>query len=366
MRGFVTGDRIETREPPVRIGVIGAGLSGIMCARTLSHHGHLVEVFEKARGPGGRASTRREDRMRFDHGAQYFTVRDARFRQLVESWRAVGLVAEWQGRIVVMGDGTPTPQEDGVERLVGVPGMNAVARHLTNSLNVRYGTRVVDIVPVDNAWRLVADDGGDLGTFDAVVVSAPAPQTAALLESVAPEMAARAARVPMWPCWAVMAAFDEPLDLPFDGAFVRSGPLAWVARNSSKPGRQVGPDSWVLHANPEWSKRHLDDPPAAIEVALMDAFCKATKRSLPWPVHLDAHRWRFALPGDCLTAPCIVEPGLAVVACGDWCAGPRVEGAVISGLAAAREVLAWIECGELGAQTIRVEGAEPSSETRAT
>jgi len=365
MRGFETGDSVKKRRRPARIGVVGSGLSGVMCARTLNHHGHVVKVFEKSRGPGGRASTRRDDRLRFDHGAQYFTVKDLRFRQLVESWRAVGLVAEWKGRIVVIGDGNIKPQQDGVERLVGVPGMNAVARHLTNGLRVSYQTRVVDLAPVGDGWRLVADDGADLGTFDAVVVSAPAPQTAALLETAAPGMAARASRVPMSPCWAVMAAFAEPIDLPFDGAFVRSGPLAWVARDSSKPGRQGGADSWVLHANPEWSKRHLDDSPAAVEAALLNAFRETVGKEVPWPVHLDAHRWRFALSEDCLTAPCVVEPNLAIVACGDWCGGPRIEGAVLSGLAAAREVLAWIECGGFGTPKPRAEGDVSGSEAQA-
>ena len=84
----------------MRVAVLGAGLSGLTCARRLTEQQHTVKVFEKARGPGGRMSTRRAGPLRFDHGAQYFTVRDTRFAAAVERWRAAGIVAAWEGRIV--------------------------------------------------------------------------------------------------------------------------------------------------------------------------------------------------------------------------------------------------------------------------
>lgn len=360
MRGPSSEPNSRARTGPASFAVIGAGMSGLMCARTLNHHGHLVEVFEKSRGAGGRASTRHNEPLHFDHGAQYFTVRDQRFRQLVESWRAVGLVAPWLGRIAEIVVGSISAKEDGIERMVAVPGMSSLARHLANGLKVRYQTRVVEIVAAGDRWRLMADDGTDLGLYDGVVVSAPAPQTAALLETAAPELAERTRRVVMRPCWAVMASFDGALDLPFDGAFVRGGPLAWVARNASKPKRPAGYDTWVLHASPEWSERHLDDPPAAVEAALMGALGDAVGECLPWPVHLAAHLWRFALPDEPLVASCVMDPDLAIAACGDWCGGPRVEGAVLSGLAAARELLAVVDPVEIGAGDLRIEPAKPA------
>ena len=85
-------------------------MSGLVCARTLLDHGFKVSVFEKGRGPGGRMSTRRtEDELQFDHGAQYFTVRDRLFRRYVESWQHDGIVAPWRGRIVVLSEGYLDP-----------------------------------------------------------------------------------------------------------------------------------------------------------------------------------------------------------------------------------------------------------------
>ncbi len=114
-----------------RVAVIGAGLSGLTCARTLADHGYSVTVFEKSRGVGGRMSTRRTgDNLRFDHGAQYFTVRDQRFQRYVESWVHDGLVARWNGRIVVVERGAVKERKAGTDRYVAAPGMNALGKHL--------------------------------------------------------------------------------------------------------------------------------------------------------------------------------------------------------------------------------------------
>jgi predicted NAD/FAD-dependent oxidoreductase len=57
------------------------------------------------------------------------------------------------------------------------------------------------------------------------------------------------------------------------------------------------------------------------------------------PIHLDAHRWRFALPLEPLPDPCLFDAGRRLAACGDWCGGPRIEGGFLSGRAAADQML---------------------------
>ncbi|MDX2437576.1 MAG: FAD-dependent oxidoreductase [Acidobacteriota bacterium] len=324
---------------PETVAVIGAGLSGLACARTLADHGVRVRVFDKARGAGGRMSTRRAEKWQFDHGAQYFTVRDPVFARHVESWRRDGLVASWQGTIAVLDSGNMVIKGDDTERNVGVPGMNAICRHLAADLDTVYENRICALERTGDRWRLTTDPGADLGLFDAVVISAPAPQAAALLQEVAPNLAARAAFVEMPPCWAVMAVFTGRLQLGFDGAFVHKSPLSWVARNGSKPGRPDG-EAWVLHASPEWSRENLELDRIEAAQRLLEAFAVAAGGLEAAPLHLDAHRWRFALPPDPLAEPCLFDADLRLAACGDWCGGPRVEGAFLSGVAAAGRLLA--------------------------
>jgi renalase len=79
--------------------IIGAGMAGIACARTLVQAGHQVTVFEKSRGYGGRMATRSSPFGTFDHGAQYFTVRDARFAQAIAT-AAPGGARPWSANAV--------------------------------------------------------------------------------------------------------------------------------------------------------------------------------------------------------------------------------------------------------------------------
>jgi predicted NAD/FAD-dependent oxidoreductase len=325
--------------PEVRsVAVIGAGLSGLTCARNLTDGGLDVRVFDKARGPGGRMSTRRAGDRSFDHGAQYFTVRDDRFKQAVDSWHQQGIVAPWDGRIAVVNRGAASPKNRGTRRFVGVPGMNAVCRHLALGLDVSYHTRIETLFRDGGMWELKDDGGVEIGRFDAVVVSAPAPQAAALLDGPSPDVAARAASVEMAPCWAVMATFPEPLDLGFDGAFVHNSAISWVARNASKPDRPEH-ESWVIHASPEWSTAHLEIEPGRAAEALIREFRAAVDTERRAPDHLRSHRWRFALPTEPLPETFLLDAHLGLAACGDWCGGPRVEGAFLSGLAAADGIL---------------------------
>jgi predicted NAD/FAD-dependent oxidoreductase len=110
------------------VAVIGSGLSGLSCERTLADHGFTVTVFEKSRGVGGRMATRRaEDNLSFDHGAQYFTARDSRFKRYVDSWLHDAIVAPWTGRIVVLEEG------DIKEDMSGMAAAECVLELLSNA-----------------------------------------------------------------------------------------------------------------------------------------------------------------------------------------------------------------------------------------
>ena len=75
--------------------VVGAGLAGLIAARTLVAEGHSVTVVDKGRSVGGRLATRRIAGATVDHGAQFFTVRDPEFADIVSRWVDADVVHEW-------------------------------------------------------------------------------------------------------------------------------------------------------------------------------------------------------------------------------------------------------------------------------
>lgn len=310
------------------IAVIGAGMAGLICARRLTQAGLDVTVFDKARGPGGRLSTRRAEVGTFDHGAQFFRARDPRFIADVEAWRAAGAVDRWAGRFKGLAVDEPL--------WVGAPRMSAMTRHLAGGLkDLRLSTRVAEATHTLGGWTLDDDAGQTLGTWSHLVVATPAPQAVPLLGG-SPALADAARQTEMAPCWALMLAFDTPLDVDFQVAVITDGPLSWIARDSSKPGRPDG-ERWIAHASPEWSQAHLEDDADAVAAQLRTAF--AAQAAHPEPTQVMAHRWRYARVTRPVGQPCLWDKAQRIGACGDWCLGPRVEAAWKSGRAMADAIL---------------------------
>jgi renalase len=321
------------------IGIIGAGISGLTAARELKQQGFDVTVFERGRGPGGRAARRRADPWSFDHGAQYFTARDGRFQAEVTQWLETGTVALWEPEMAVAKNGVLEPRKSSTARYVGTPGMNALAQSLARDIPLRTESTVTAVdrtaAKGEAPWSVTVA-ATIAGSYDAVVFAAPPPQWLPLLkEPTSFDASARA--VTFAPTWAAMIGLEKPLPLAADGIFLDDPVLSWAARNSSKPGRDT-PPAWVLHANPAWAKGKENLPAEEILPVMIDAFGRATGVEIADPVHAAAHRWRYSRAEATLGVEAFWDAELRIGACGDWCAGSRIEGAYLSGLAIAQMV----------------------------
>ena len=314
------------------VAVIGAGISGLTAARTLADHGFDVTLFDKGRGVGGRMSTRRTNTgFSFDHGAQYFATKDERFRRYVDAWNEIGVVDRWAGRIVELTNGKIRERRPS-DRFVGIPGMNAVCRHLARGLTVRCGTPIQSVEHGER-WRLISA-AADEGEFDYVVSAIP-PAQAQLLFKQCSSLMANIAAMPFAPCWASMFAFPEPLEFPADGALTGNSSIAWMARNSSKPAREASADCWVVHATAEWTHEHLEAESDSVASLMLRELFRITGAQEQQPLHVNAHRWRYSIPTEPVSEGCLTDFDRQLLVCGDWCLGNRVEAAFLSGVAAA-------------------------------
>lgn len=304
--------------------VIGAGLAGIACARRLRAAGLEVQVFDAERRAGGRLATQDGPAAGFDHGAQYFTVSDAGFGQLVAQAAAAGCAARWMPR-------WPGGEQEGRDLWVGAPRMAALGAWLAAGLDVRADSKIAALSRDDGRrWVLLDEAGRRRGSgFEVVVLAVPAP-VAATLANGHTRLAQRVAAVPMSPCWTVMATFGHPLAAPLDALWGEDPVLPWFARNSSKPGR-TGPDAWVLHAAADWSRQRLSAQPQAIQAALLARLAQRLGVPLPPVTAAAAHCWLHARVDVPLGEPCVADLQAGIGFCGDWCLDARVEAAFLSG-----------------------------------
>lgn len=281
-------------------------------------------------------TTRRGEGWQCDQGAQYFTARDPDFRAEVARWTRAGVAQLWSPRLCVRDGISLRDSQTNEERFVGFPRMTAPAHFLAQALTLTAQTTIKQLERLADGWRLLSTEHGWLDErFDAVLLSVPAPQAAPLLQAPAPALAAIANSAVMRGCWALMMRFDTPVALPHDAAFVNAGPLRWIARDNSKPGRD-GPETWLLHANAEWSESHLEESAERVATALIEAF-----RQLggPSPQQWSAHRWRYADTEPAMSSSASWNANAGLGICGDWLNGGKVEGAWMSGRALALHVL---------------------------
>jgi predicted NAD/FAD-dependent oxidoreductase len=322
----------------VRIAVIGAGIAGLACAQELARADAKVTVFEKSRGLGGRLGTRRQGDLGFDHGAQYISARSRSFVKYAGVAGRAGVLARWTPRILEDDRLWEAPVEDW---FVGQPGMSAVVRPMSRTVDVQSGVGIHEIIQSQRGWELQSDSGRQNHIFDAIAVAVPAPQALTLLGRHGRTFR-HLHEVRMAPCWAGMFAFEQSVDLGADVRRWTQGPLTWAACDSTKPNRPAGLHCWVVHASVAWSRQHLEADSVEVAQLLLREFAVATDARLPAPVYAQAHRWRHAFVEEPLGLPCLVDEEIAAGACGDWCIAPRVEAAFESGRALAHSLVSIV------------------------
>lgn len=320
--------------------VIGAGLAGLAAARILQRADRDVLLLEKSRGLGGRAATRRWDGLPVDHGAQFFTARSAEFRRQVAEWTANGTSHEWtrgfhQGRCGTL---TP-PRGENFPRYVCREGMSALGRALVaaGSLTVQRKTKVVSVRVVDRLWHLSCEDGR---TFQsrALVVTAPPPQSAALLADAAPDAAETLGAIAMDPCLALAVRFPRR-GIGWHGIQSDDPAISWIGHDTSKRADLHGGKTViVVHASPAFSREHHTSGESDVTATLLARATEISGDDLRRPEAAFLQRWRYAAPAKMPGHPAAIKfdkPAPLVLA-GESFAGGKIEGAWLSGTAAGK------------------------------
>lgn len=315
--------------------IIGGGMTGLITATLLQREGIQTTVLDKGRGIGGRLATRRvkySDSIEgiFDYGTQHFSVKQPQFQVWVDDWLKQGIIKQW-----CRGFG----EVDGKPRYCGVNGTRGIAKYLAQDLNVHTSTKVVKL-KCDRQWWLETDN--QQFEADVLVMTPPIPQSIALLDNsdiaLPSEIRNSLEQISYHSCIAVLALLEKPSNIPLPGGIAPENDLIWLADNYQKG---ISPHGYgvTLHATPEFSDANWDSDDAEIAQKLF-------KAALPWldsVIKYQVHRWRYSLPKTFYSQPCLAVPQLPLILAGDAFVAPNIEGAVLSGIAAARSVIDYFE-----------------------
>jgi renalase len=310
----------------VSVAVVGAGISGVACARALAAAGVDVVVHERSRAVGGRMASPRLHERRVDTGAAYFTVApDAGFAAVAADWSHRGLAHEWTTTMGVHSPGGATTK-DGPARWSAPGGLRSLVADLADGLDVRLGSAVSAVGP-----GLLVDGT----THDAVVLAMPDPQALRLLDPTHAAARAQLTGRDWKPVIAVAVGARTRTWGELTATFVNDHPvLALVVDDGARRGD--GAPVLLAHTTNALAAQHLEDPDAVVPAVLT-----ALADVLPGELTVEwthAHRWTFAQPAGSREDTHWLTDGLGL--CGDGWGAAKVEAAWTSGTALGRAIAA--------------------------
>ncbi|MGB0419366.1 MAG: NAD(P)/FAD-dependent oxidoreductase [Opitutales bacterium] len=319
------------------VGIVGSGIAGLLCAQGLRAAGHPVFLVDKGRRAGGRMATRRVQGWQWDHGAQYFTVRNARFRTWLEQWEAMGIIDSWFDRF-------PLPDSSASSlRYIGRGGMQRIPQALTEGLTVHQSTRIDRLERLNQTWHLWTESDAHF-ECDELVLTPPLPQVLdllrdsdcldlienrSLLESVVYE-----------PSLACLLVLDKPSLVPPPGCLsLRDGIISWIADHDQKWGRkagEAGSPCLTVHATPEFTKRAWAEEDALV---IQEIVAAASQWLGSEVTDWQCHRWKYALAKNPLSMPYYRNAKHCLSIAGDAFQSSRIESAALSGIRVSDAIL---------------------------
>ena len=331
--------RATQRETP-KIAIIGAGMAGLSAAKSLSLVGD-VTLFDKSRGIGGRMATRYAGEYEFDHGAQYFTIKDERFEEALADLTAAGDVLPWMPKMLE----ARNTRADTRLKWVGAPRMNTLGKALAQGLTVKTSHRISAIKQTWGGWRLITDKDKTLQFFDWVIFAIPSHQSSEIIPDIIsfkPDLD----RLTMRAAFTVMLGIPAVWTARWQAASFESGPISWVTINSAKPGRSKGVTSIIIQSDNDWAQARIDDDREAIKTELINEASRRCGIDVARANHSAIHRWLYANPAKPSDHRYLIDAPAKIAACGDWAIAGRVESAYLSGLECAAAIQAAIDAAK--------------------
>ncbi len=326
----------------MKIAIIGAGITGLSAAKHLHDNGIEVIVFDKARGKGGRLTTKRLDMGAINIGAQYFTAKSDTFIKQTQQWIEANVAAQWDFTPRKASNDNLEESPDSRKRYVGSNGMRSLTQSLSNGLTVTNNTRISHMKTAPHGHTLIDENNQEHTGFDWIISTLPAEQAKVLFENT-PTINNQIAHDVHTPCCAVTLATTGHIDKNIQGIF-GDNTVAWVSRLSSqplweKPRNAQFDDIWEIHFTPEWSEaNHTQTKDSIINQA--QKWLENTTRTSLTLKDSYYHFWKYAnLTDKNATYPPAICNKLKLAATGAWCFGGRVEGGYLAGIDIANTVL---------------------------
>jgi len=307
--------------------ILGSGIAGSTIANLLSKK-YSVEIFDKARGPGGRVSNRRfKKNLNFDHGAQYFYPKNTKFKNFLNSLKKKNIVKYWPGEHVNFKK-LKTKQKS---KFIGVKGNNDINKYLLKKIKTNFLSKIKRINYDKKVWEICLENGKKIN-FRNLIITIPYPQ----LKILAKKFLNRSLldlNVKMSPNITFMVAYKNQPILPFSSIKFNDKIISWAASENSKKRFKSNLSLWTIQTTDEYSRKYINNYKIKNKFITKDILNRLAlllnfdKKNI---IFSNIHGWKYSYNLKPTKLNSFFSNKLNLGICGDWFMGSKVEHAWLS------------------------------------
>ncbi len=305
--------------------VLGSGISGSTIANLLSKK-YSVEIFDKARGPGGRASNRRYKRnLSFDHGVQYISPKDNSFKKFINYLKNKNILKIWDGQHIDL-----NLLKGHSLKYIGKKGNNDISKYLSKDIKKRFNSKISKIKFKKSYWQIISNDKTYF--FKNLIITCPYPQLISLSKKYLDKEIIKL-KIKMKPNITTMLVFKKNYNLPISSIRFKNKIISWAANENSKKRFKSNLNLWTIQAGEKYSNANINllkKNKEKISNEIINEFVKISGLNKKNIKFYNSHGWKYSQSIQPSNLKCSWNKKKQLGICGDWFLGPNVEHAWLS------------------------------------
>jgi renalase len=303
--------------------ILGSGFSGSTIANLLSKK-YTVEVFDKARGLGGRASNRRfKKNLSFDHGLQYISPKNMKFKNFLNKLKNKKIIKVWEGNHINL----RLINKKKTDKYIGSRKNSDISKYLLRGIKVNFSSKIKTI-KFNAFWTITLENGKKLN-FKNVIITCPFPQVKNLAKKYLSKKFINQ-DIKMLPNITFMLAFKNNDTLPVSSITFNDEIIAWASNENSKKRFKTNLNLWTIQTQLNWSKKYISkykDNKKKISDIIIKKFTSLIGLQNSKIVYSNIHGWKYAFSYRGTSIDSFWSKKYNFGICGDWFLGPKAEDA---------------------------------------
>ena len=308
--------------------IIGSGISGATIANLLNKK-HTVDLYDKARGLGGRSSFKRLDKIRgFDHGTQYFSPKTPEFKRFTKKLIEKKILKIWGGNHKFLSDKKKENKKH--VKVIGRKGNNDISKYLLKNVRCYFQSELKKINFQNRKWNLIFNDG-EIRNYENLILTCPFPQLKKLSKKYIKNSFIRE-KIKMDANITILIEIKKT-NLGYSSFLFNDRILGWAGYENSKKRFKSKSDLWTLQSTFNWANKKINQNKVLKKTnakILIDKFFKLTGIKRTKILFSLNHGWKYSSNSKPLKLKSYWNSRLNLGVCADWFNGPRLESGWIS------------------------------------